>query len=371
VHNFLFSSEQDLASFLKNKKFKKIFILCGKKSYVSSGAKKILSICLKNKIIKHFFKYSPYPEISELKKIIISLREFSPDLIIAVGGGSVLDYAKMANAIEITENLDKQIVNYSYPIKKKLTLLIAIPTTAGSGAEVTSNAVIYVDKIKYSVESNIIKPDYFFLIPKLVINASKKIKSSAGFDTIAQAVESLISKKSTPQSINFAKKSLGISLKYYLDYLKKPNFENTSAMCLAANLSGKAISISKTTAPHAISYPFTSLYNISHGHAVSLTLEKFLKFNFINYKKAYCNFDLNLRYKSIFNIFGVRGIIELENFFIEIKKKAKLEDNFKKLKINLDSNVDRLIDGINLLRLQNNPINLNKNDIKTILLKSN
>ena len=277
----------------------------------------------------------------------------------------------MANVIEVTKNLDKKIVNYSYPIKKKLTELIAIPTTAGSGAEVTSNAVIYIDKIKYSMESEILKPDYFFLIPKLVIKATKKIKSSAGFDAIAQAVESLISKKSTPQSINFAKKSLDISLKYYLDYLKKPNFENTSAMCLAANLSGKAISISKTTAPHAISYPFTSLYNISHGHAVSLTLEKFLKFNFINYKKANCNFDLNLRYKSIFNIFGVRGIIELENFFIEMKKKAKLEDNFKKLKINLDSNIDRLIDGINLLRLQNNPINLNKNDIKTILLKSN
>ena len=277
----------------------------------------------------------------------------------------------MANVIEVTKNLDKKIINYSYPIKKKLTELIAIPTTAGSGAEVTSNAVIYIDKIKYSLESEILKPDYFFLIPKLVIKATKKIKSSAGFDAIAQAVESLISKKSTPQSINFARKSLDISLKYYLDYLKKPNFENTSAMCLATNLSGKAISISKTTAPHAISYPFTSLYNISHGHAVSLTLEKFLKFNFINYKKANCNFDLNLRYKSIFNIFGVRGIIELENFFIEMKKKAKLEDNFKKLKINLDSNIDRLIDGINLLRLQNNPINLNKNDIKTILLKSN
>ena len=52
-------------------------------------------------------------------------------------------------------------------------------------------------------------------------------------------------------------------------------------MCLAANLSGKAISISKTIAPHAVSYPFTSYYGISHGHAVSLTLEKFLKFNFV------------------------------------------------------------------------------------------
>ena len=157
----------------------------------------------------------------------------------------------------------------------------------------------------------------------------------------------------------------------HINILRKPNLENTSAMCFAANLSGKAISISKTTAPHAISYPFTSLYNISHGHAVSLTLEKFLKFNFINYKKASCNFNLNLRYKSIFSIFGVKGIIELENFFIETKKQAKLEDNFQKLKINLNTNIDRLINGINIRRLQNNPINLNKNDIKTILLKSN
>ena len=69
-----------------------------------------------------------------------------------------------------------------------------------------------------------------------------------------------------------------------------------------------------------VSYPFTSLYNISHGHAVSLTLEKFLKFNLINYRKASCNFDLNLRFKSIFDIFGVKNINELEFFFIEDEK---------------------------------------------------
>mgnify|MGYP001083672624 FL=1 len=67
----------------------------------------------------------------------------------------------------------------------------------------------------------------------------------------------------------------------------------------------------------------------------------------------------------------MKDIIELENFIIEMKKKAKLESNFKKLKIELNLNVDKLIDGINLQRLQNNPINLNKKDIKTILLKSN
>ena len=371
MYNFFLSSQQDLENFLKDKGYKKIFILCGKKSYIKSGAKKLLAKCLVNKITKFYYKSSPYPDIIELKDIIFSLRAFSPDLIIAVGGGSVIDYAKIVNVVPDTRGLDKKIVNYNYPIKKKLAQLVAIPTTSGSGSEVTSNATIYIKKIKYSVESEILKPDHFFLIPELVISGSRKIKSSAGFDAIAQAVESLISKKSNVRSINFAKKSLAISLKYYLDYLKKPNFQNTSAMCVAANLSGKAISISKTTVPHAVSYPFTSLYNISHGHAVSLTLEKFLKFNFINHEKANCNFDIIKRYKSIFNIFGVRDIVELEHLLIKIKQKANLQNDFKKLKINLDNGINRIMDGINLLRLKNNPINLNKKDIKDILLQRN
>ena len=91
-------------------------------------------------------------------------------------------------------------------------------------------------------------------------------------------------------------------------------------MCVAANLSGKAINISKTTAPHAVSYPFTSLYNVSHGHAVSLTLEKFLKFNFINYKKAKCNFDIKKRYGTPRIANFVRNVRFFKNIFSGWKK---------------------------------------------------
>ena len=222
----MFSNINNLKKFISDKKFKKIFILTGKKSYVLSGAKKIFSRLLKNKETSFYYKVSPFPEVNELKKIIISLRKFSPDLIVAVGGGSVLDYAKAANATGFDTNLKKQIINNDPIIKKKICKLVAIPTTAGSGAEVTSSAVIYINKIKYSVESNLIKPDYFFLVPELVIKNSKKIKSSSGFDAIAQAVESMLSKKSNLKSVYFAKKSLEISLKYYLNYLKKPNYNN-------------------------------------------------------------------------------------------------------------------------------------------------
>ena len=140
----------------------------------------------------------------------------------------------------------------------------------------TSNAVIYINKIKYSFESELLVPDNYFLIPEFLLTAPDNIKASAGFDAIAQALESLVSKKSNDKSLEFAIRSLNISLENYLKFLDTPNIKNASEMSIAANLAGKAISISKTTAPHATSYPFTSLFNINHGHAVSLFFEKFL-----------------------------------------------------------------------------------------------
>ena len=138
-------------------------------------------------------------------------------------------------------------------------------------------------------------------------------------------------------------------------------------MCLAANLSGKAISISKTTVPHAVSYPFTSIYNVSHGHAVSLTLNKFLKFNYKNIANANCTFDLKNRYKIMFEITKMNDIESFDKYLINLKKKAKLENNFMKLGININKDYSKIISGVNILRLSNNPVELTKNDIKKII----
>ena len=140
-------------------------------------------------------------------------------------------------------------------------------------------------------------------------------------------------------------------------------------MLLASNLSGKAISISKTIAPHAVSYPFTSYFNVSHGHAVSLTLNDFLKFNYFNQKISQSSFNINERYKLLFKKFKVKNINELDLYLKDIKKKANLEDNFNNLGINLDKDIEKILDGLNEQRLKNNPIKINKKDIKEILLK--
>ena len=156
-----FPSTNELKILLNEEKIKKIFIICGKNSYISSGADALMKESIK-KNSQFYFKKSYYPEINELKEIIKLIKRYSPDLILAIGGGSVLDYAKIANVLFNSRDLIEEIYSSTYEIKKKFAKLAAIPTTAGSGAEVTSNAVIYINKVKYSVEGDNLRPDFFF-----------------------------------------------------------------------------------------------------------------------------------------------------------------------------------------------------------------
>ena len=365
----MINSSEDILKYINDKSFKKIFVLCGKKSFVNSGAENLLKN-ISNKEIKLFYKKSEIPILEELIEIIKDIKNFKPDLFLAIGGGAVIDYAKIANVVDIRPDLAELIVNYTYPFKKKYTKLAVIPTTAGSGAEVTSNAVIYVDGIKHSFESELLIPDHFFLIPEFLISAPNKIKASSGFDAIAQALESLVSRKSNDKSVEYASKSLRVSVNSFISFINEPNMKNATEMSIASNLAGKAISISKTTAPHAASYPFTSLFNISHGHAVSLFFEKFFKFNYENIDKSETSFDLKKRFDLIFNLFDVQDINGFNSKISLIKKSANLEDDLTKFNIDIIKSSEDVLKGINLLRLGNNPVKIDGKDILNIITKN-
>ena len=362
----MINSSEDIIKHINDKGFKKIFILCGRNSFFTSGADNLFKK-INNKKTKFFYKKSEIPVLEELIEIINEIKNFKPDLFLAIGGGAIIDYAKMANVVDNRPDLSKLILNYSYPFKKKYTKLTVIPTTAGSGAEVTSNAVIYVNNVKYSFESELLVPDHFFLIPEFLISAPDKIKASAGFDAMAQALESLVSIKSNEKSVEYASKSLEVSINSFIPFLNNPSFKNASEMSIASHLAGKAISISKTTAPHAVSYPFTAHFGISHGNAVGLFFENFFKFNYENIQRSETKFDLYKRFNLIFKIFDVKDINSFNAKISKIKKKAKLEDNLEKLNINVRKNSEKIINGINFLRLGNNPIKINEKDVLRII----
>ena len=114
----MINSIQDIKKFINDKSFKKIFVLCGKKSFVISGAENLFKKIITDKEIKLFYKKSELPILDELIEIINNIKSFKPDLILAVGGGAVIDYAKIANVIDVRDDLADLIVNYSYPFKK-------------------------------------------------------------------------------------------------------------------------------------------------------------------------------------------------------------------------------------------------------------
>jgi len=107
----MISSINDILNFLNDKSFKKIFVICGKKSFKISGAQVFLDKIDRNKEIRSFFKNSELPIIEELVKIINDIKNFAPDLILAVGGGTVIDYAKIANIADNRSDLADLIVN--------------------------------------------------------------------------------------------------------------------------------------------------------------------------------------------------------------------------------------------------------------------
>ena len=221
------NSIENLKFLIKDYNFKKILIFTGKSSFLKSGANEQIKNVLKNVTYELIFKTQELPNIDEFKIFIKKINQFLPDLIIAIGGGSVLDLAKMSNALHKTDKIKEKVENSTLKISNKFCKLVAIPTTGGSGAEVTSSAVLYINKKKYSVEDKLIVPDYVIIDPYLIMSNSKVIAASSGIDAIAQAIESIISKRSNGTSVEFAIKSLEYSTKFFVEHINKQNF-NTS-----------------------------------------------------------------------------------------------------------------------------------------------
>ena len=143
----------------------------------------------------------------------------------------------------------------------------------------TSFAVIYVKGTKKSLDNPLLLADYVIVDPELTATLPTKIAASAALDALCQAIESLWSLRSTPESRRIAGEALQLVLKHIEKFCSERSRVDRLAMARAAHLAGKAINLTRTTAPHAISYALTTMFGISHGHSCALTLPAFLRYN--------------------------------------------------------------------------------------------
>ena len=361
MNNIILNNTDKLLTFTKKKRFNKILIITGKKSFKLSGAKSFFNNFVKNTNCFFFFKSKKLPEYSELKKILETIKQVKPNLIISIGGGSVLDYSKIASCVKKIEFKKKK---FNYIFRKSKIFLISIPTTAGSGAEVTEGCVLYYGNTKFSLEDKKFIPSKFFLVPKIIEKCSFKLKATCGWDTLCQSMESMVSLKSNSKSRRYAKHSIRLFNKSFLKYLYKPNIQNSKTMSISSNYSGKAINLTKTTIPHALSYPITTIYGFDHGHAVATTLEEVFAISFLKAKK---NIKIKKKYLELFKVMKINNYDEFKKKINFLKKKTKL--NFSLLKKLNNKKVNQIMSSINIQRLKNNPVPLSFDEIRKHVFK--
>jgi alcohol dehydrogenase class IV len=365
------NSIQRLAEIAALSKYNKIFLVTGKNSFTASGADKRLSPFFTGKDVCHFSDFSVNPKLESARNGADLLRQHQSEIIIAVGGGSVIDMAKLINSFAATKLSPEKLIKQQDAFSDKLLPLIAIPTTAGSGSESTHFAVVYYNGEKNSLANIKLKPDYVILDPDFLKSSSKNLISCSGFDAFSQAVESFWSVNSTSKSLKYALKAMKLIKLNISPAVKDDNFKAKSMLLLAAHLAGKAINISKTTAPHALSYTLTTEFNIPHGHAVALFLGKFLKYNFelnstskINDPRGVTHIE-NIK-KELCEIFECKTPEQCMDNWYRLMRETGLTSSFKALGIN-SGELKYIVDHLNIGRMKNNPISFNKEELIKIL----
>ena len=253
-------------------------LLITSRSHVLSGVISDLQNSLQSKTYKLISDISPNPTASEISHTCAFLNSERWDSVVAIGGGSVIDTAKIV-ALYANPNSPPSRIDLLTPESvenmRRHCRLVAVPTTAGTGSEVTQYATVWDDykNKKHSIDSSELFPDIAILDPNLLKSMSADLALFSCLDATAHCLETLWNRNRTPESESLARNGIALITEYFLNaHGRAWDIAHARNIQTAATFGGLAISISKTALSHSISYPLTSHLKIPHGLAVGFTL---------------------------------------------------------------------------------------------------
>lgn len=223
----------------------------------------------------------PEPTVANIEGIHKSISKGNYDLFIGIGGGSVLDATKMLSVLD-KNDLSLQEMLGTELIPNKGVPMILIPTTSGTGSEVTPNAIITIpeEELKIGIVSRHFLPDLVILDPVLTVTLPPSITAATGMDAFTHSFESYISNKANPISDLYALESMKLIAKSIVTaYTEADNLQARQDMLLASTYGGMALTAAGTAAVHALAYPLGGKFNIPHGEANSMLLPHVTRFN--------------------------------------------------------------------------------------------
>jgi len=363
-------SWKKIGAFLDELEAKRILLVTGRSAYQLSGAGEALAPHLEGRSVTRVSDFETNPkaeDISRLLKEIESKGDY--DVIVAVGGGSVMDMAKLLKAFWAGNPLIEDYFADDCPDKVSPCALplIAVPTTAGSGSEATKFAVVYKDQQKFSVEHERLLPALAVVIPSLLASMPPHIAASSGMDALCQGIESYWSIHSTDESRQLAAQAIGLAWESIEEAVLERTPEALENMAIASHFAGRAINITRTTAPHAVSYPMTSYFGITHGHAVGLLATHFLCYNG-GVSEEDCNDPrgpdwVRNRLGEIVAMLGAGSIEEASDALARKLESVGLETNLHELGIKTERDRETIVKHFSPDRAKNNPREVSKEEL--------
>lgn len=279
---------------------------------------------------------NPNPSREEVQQAQAALQGCPVQVIVAFGGGSVMDFAKAWRHYEGSR-----------------APLIAIPTTAGTGSEATQFSVIYIGGIKTSIDAPELLPEVAIVDSQFVEHAPQYLKACCAMDAYCQAIESYWAKGATDESRGYALEAVALCRDHLVAGVNTADAAANEQLARASYLAGRAINISRTTAAHALSYKMTSAYGVPHGHAVALSISGLFQVNLPAIPEP----------ERLLQAMGISAE-QVAPYFAELMRELRLETDLPKLGI---SDPAVIADSVNAQRLSNNPKPLSRDELLRVL----
>ncbi len=228
-----------------------------------------------------FSDVHPEPEDTVLDAALLQARQHRPDLVIGLGGGSVMDIAKLVVALWDSE---QQLVDVVGPdrVEKKCSALALLPTTAGTGSEAGIRALVTssASKQKMAIESPLMSADFVVLDASLTCSVPADITAATGIDAMAHCVEAFTSLRSHDMIDGYARMGIALVGRYLARAVKEgSDTEAREGMMLASYYGGVCLGPVNTAAGHALAYPLGSYLGLPHGLANALIFPHVLAYN--------------------------------------------------------------------------------------------
>ncbi|MBD1382639.1 iron-containing alcohol dehydrogenase [Metabacillus arenae] len=223
----------------------------------------------------------PEPTLENIEEVFSEVSKNSYDIVVGLGGGSILDSTKILSVL-MTNDCSIESILGTDLVQHPGIPTVLIPTTSGTGAEVTPNAIVTLpDKeLKIGVVSKHLYPKLVIMDPVLTVSLPKEITAATGMDAFTHSLESFISNKANPISDMFALESIRLISSSILEaYQQGDSVRARENMLIGSMYGGMALSSAGTAAVHALAYPLGGKYKITHGVANSMLLPHVMEFN--------------------------------------------------------------------------------------------